>query len=125
MTDRPRQLTAEGLPLNQLQSQWAAIQEVARDIADEIDFKSEGLDDNFLKRAQYASDFFGAIANMNGLCNSPQFWRLLIRWPRSPARVMHFQRKISRALSAADYAPSAGTALLIVDCFKSSGIRFS
>ena len=58
MTDRPRQLTAEGLPLKLLQSQWAAIEDVASDIADEIEFKSEGLSDNFLKRAQYASDFF-------------------------------------------------------------------
>ena len=58
MTDRPRQLSATELPAGLLESQWSAIQSVARDVAEEIEYKSDGLSGNFLERTHYAAQFF-------------------------------------------------------------------
>ncbi len=63
MTHRPNNLTADELPsgklpLGVLETQWPLIEKVARDIADEVDIKSEGLSGNFSKQALAISNFF-------------------------------------------------------------------
>lgn len=49
---------SDALPPDLLQSGWGAIQSSRLLIADEIEFRSEGLSGNFLNQANFARDFF-------------------------------------------------------------------
>ena len=65
MTRLSKQLTAEDLPLRLLESQWDALQQVAYDVADEVDIKSEGLSGNLLTQTRFVSEFFRGGADYN------------------------------------------------------------
>ena len=58
MTDHPKNLVSGELPLDLLKSSWDSLMQVASQIADEIEIKSEGLSGNFYKEALAASNFF-------------------------------------------------------------------
>ena len=71
MTDHPKNLVSGELPLDLLKSSWDSLMQVASQIADEIEIKSEGLSGNFYKEALAASNFFRGKPEYDRALNQP------------------------------------------------------
>jgi len=100
MTDRPQNLIAEELPLDLLKSNWDSIAQVAPQIANEIEIKSEGLSGNFYREALAASQFLFGDPDYEKALNQPCVLAILNPLARLASVGPVTENEIAKAVSA-------------------------